>query len=101
MIDVEARFDRGELGAELWRVQVKHLKHPVEWPMIRSAYELSGDCDRFAFVSVAGFSDEARAQASEEKIVLLEGGDFTRILLSGKLRPRLREKLRLPFGVPS
>lgn len=98
VIDLEARFDHGELGEELWRVQVKHLHRPVDWPTIHAVHENAGACDRFAFVSVAGFTDDARVQADDEEIVLLEGTDFTRFLLSGKLRHRLRERLRLPFG---
>lgn len=98
VIDVEAHFDRGELGEELWRVQVKRHKGPIDWPTIADAYDNRGDCDRFAFVSVSGFTTDARANAAERRVVLLEGTDFTRFLLSGKLRPRLRERLRLPFG---
>ena len=99
IIDVEARFDRGELGEEIWRVQVKRLKHQmIDWPTIEADYEHAGEA-RFCYVSVFGFTEEARKRAADERIVLLEAGDFTRFLLSGKLRPRLRELLRLPFGI--
>ncbi len=99
VIDFEARFDRGELGTELWRVQVKHLKHPVDWAAIEKDYDNSGDCDRFAYVSVAGFTTDAMEKADEKgDIVLLEAQDFTRFLLSGRFRSALQAKLKLPFG---
>ena len=98
IIDAEARFDRGELGEEIWRVQVKRLKnHKVDWPTIEADYEHAGEA-RFCYVSVFGFTDDARRRATDERILLLEAGDFTRFLLSGKLRQRLRERLQLPFG---
>lgn len=98
VIDMEARFDRGELGEDIWRVQVKRLKHAVGWDLIEKDYVNAGECDRFVYVSVAGFTSDARARASDEGIVLLEAGDFTRFLLSGRLRPELRDRLQLPFG---
>lgn len=98
VIDVEARFDHGELGEELWRVQVKRLKNDkVDWPAIEKDCENVGEA-RFCFVSVFGFTEEARRRAYEERVHLLEATDFARFLLSGKLRPKLLEKLRLPFG---
>lgn len=97
IIDAEARFDHGELGEEVWRVQVKRLQNrPVDWSMVDSDFRHAGDA-RFCFVSVFGFTPEARARAEEEGVVLLEAGDFARFLLSGKLRPKLREVLRLPL----
>lgn len=99
VIDFEARFDRGELGQELWRVQVKRLNHAVDWPTIEKDYANAGECDRFAFVSVAGFTQDAVEKADEKgDIVLLEAEDFTRFLLSGRMRSELRKKLKLPFG---
>jgi predicted Mrr-cat superfamily restriction endonuclease len=98
IIDAEARFDRGELGEEIWRVQVKRRKNQlVDWPTIEADYEHAGEA-RFCYVAVFGFTEEARKRAADERVVLLEAGDFTRFLLSGKLRPRLRELLQLPFG---
>ena len=47
-------------------------------------------------MSVYGFTPEAEAKAEDEGIRLLEARDFTRYLLSGKIRERLREKLALP-----
>jgi hypothetical protein len=99
IIDAEARFDHGELGEQVVRVQVKRLENrKADWAMIEKDARHAGDA-RFCFVSVFGFTDEARTKAQSEDIVLLEAGDFTRFLLSGKLREWLREKLRLPFGV--
>lgn len=98
VIDIEARFERGELGDDIWRVQVKRLKHAVDWELIEKDYVNAGEGVRFAYVSVAGFTPEARARASDEGILLLEAGDFMRFLLSGRLRPELRDRLQLPFG---
>jgi len=96
IIDAEARFDHGELGEEVWRVQVKRLRNqPVDWNMVDSDLRHIGEA-RFCFVSVFGFTPEARERAAEHDVLLLEAGDFARFLLSGKLRPRLREVLRLP-----
>lgn len=101
IIDAEARFDHGELGAELWRIQVKRLKkQKVDWAAIEADYKHVGEA-RFCYVSVFGFTEEAIRAADNENIRLLEAGDFARFLLSGKLRPRLREVLRLPFGLES
>ena len=100
VIDLEARFDHGELGDQLWRVQVKRLRGPVDWPQIEEDWSHAGNDDFvFCYVSVSGFTPEARKREEEEEgLHLLEARDFVRFLLSGKLRPRLREKLRLPFG---
>jgi hypothetical protein len=100
IIDAEARFDHGELGEEIWRVQVKRLNHEVGWDIIESDLRHVGDA-RFCFVSVFGFSPEARQRAAAAGVVLLEAGDFSRFLLSGKLRARLREQLRLPAELTS
>ena len=97
VIDVEARFSRGELGEEIWRVQVKRYQDKkVDWKTIEKDYEHAGEDVRFCFVSVYGFTDEAYEKAEEENIRLMEAGDFTRFLLSGKVRERLRTKLALP-----
>jgi predicted Mrr-cat superfamily restriction endonuclease len=101
IIDAEARFDHGELGAELWRIQVKHLRgQKVDWAAVEADYKHVGEA-RFCYVSVFGFTDDATKQADKENVRLLEAGDFARFLLSGKLRPRLRQVLRLPFGPES
>lgn len=97
-IDLEARFDHGELGEEVWRVQVKRLSTVVDERAVKHFVEHVGDCDRRAFVSARGFTDAARLRADEDDVTLMEAQDFTRFLLSGKIRPRLREKLQLPFG---
>lgn len=98
VIDVEAHFSRGELGEELWRAQVKRYQdRPIDWPAIERDYDNVGDDCTFCFVSVYGFTPEARSRAEEKGICLLEAGDFTRFLLSGKVRRRIREKLALPM----
>lgn len=99
IIDAEARFDHGELPEEVWRVQVKRLQdQPVDWPAIERDASHVGEA-RFCYVSVFGFTREARERAAAEEIVLLEAGDFIRFLLGSKLRPELRAKLRLPVGM--
>lgn len=101
IIDVEARFDHGELPEEVWRVQVKRYQNkPVDWPAIEHDASHVGGA-RFCYVSVFGFTAQARERAAAEDIVLLEAGDFIRFLLGSKLRPELRAKLRLPFGMAS
>jgi predicted Mrr-cat superfamily restriction endonuclease len=97
VIDVEARFPRGELGEDVWRVQVKRYQdRQIDWPAIEKDYEHAGDDMQFCFVSVYGFTPEARSKAEEQGIRLMEAGDFTRFLLGGKFRDRLRDKLALP-----
>jgi predicted Mrr-cat superfamily restriction endonuclease len=101
IIDVEARFDHGELPEEVWRVQVKRYQDkPVDWPAIERDASHVGEA-RFCYVSVFGFTAQARERAAAEEIVLLEAGDFIRFLLGSKLRPDLRAKLRLPLGMAS
>lgn len=97
VIDVEARFPRGELGEEVWRVQVKRYQdREIGWDAVEKDYEHAGEDARFCYVSVYGFTKDARAKAEEEGVRLMEAGDFTRFLLSGKVRERLRQKLALP-----
>ncbi len=98
IIDAEARFEHGEFGAEVWRVQVKHWKYPVDWPAIQKDYQhaIADGEVRFCFVSTSGFTDEARTRADEEGVRLLEAADFTRFLLTGRVRERLRVRLQLP-----
>ncbi|HEY3245429.1 MAG TPA: restriction endonuclease, partial [Phycisphaerae bacterium] len=97
IIDAEARFDHGELGEEMWRVQVKRYQGGlVDWPEIENDYRNAGDA-RFCYVSVFGFTQQAWQKADAEGIRLLEGADFLRFLLSGKVRPQLMEKLRFPM----
>jgi predicted Mrr-cat superfamily restriction endonuclease len=97
IIDMEARFDHGEFGEEVWRIQVKRYQgRAVDWPEIEHYSRNVGDAN-FCFVAVFGFSEQARQRADEEEIRLLEAGDFVPFLLGGKLRQRLREKVLLPF----
>jgi predicted Mrr-cat superfamily restriction endonuclease len=97
VVDIEARFNHGELGENIWRVQVKRLEgQKIDWNTIEHDFRLAGDAE-FCFVSVFGFTDEARRRADDEGILLLEAGDFTRFLLTDKLRDSVSRKLLLPF----
>lgn len=100
VIDLEARFEHGDLGSEVWRVQVKRYKGEVGWNQIaegRAAATAAGDA-RFCFVSANGFSDDAREKAEEDDNAtrLMEAEDFVWFALTGRLREELRAKLRLP-----
>lgn len=99
VIDVEASFDRGELGPDLWRVQVKRYQdRKVDWPEIEQCWRHAGDEAHFCFVSVYGFTEQARTKAEEEEnLTLLKREDFGQFVLGGRLRPELRQKLRLPI----
>lgn len=97
IIDAEARFPRGELGDDIWRVQVKRYQdRKVVWAEIEADLANVGDDVTFCYVSVFGFTDEARTEAADRGVRLLEAEDFARFLLSGRLRARLRRKLALP-----
>jgi len=97
IVDAEARFSHGEFGEEVWRVQVKRYQGAqVDWPEIEDSFRYVGG-SRFCFVSVFGFTDRARQMADDRGIRLLEAGDFVRFLLGGRIRQRLRDKLRLPI----
>ncbi len=98
LIDVEARFSRGELGEEIWRGQVKYYRNnKVDWSEIEDYYTRvpGGNDVRFFYVSVTGFTETARSNAYEHGIQLFEAEDFARFFLSGKLDERLRRKLGL------
>ena len=95
IIDVEALFDRGELGQERWRTQVKCLKdRKVDWADIEKDFKHIGDA-RFCYVSVFGFTEKARQYADENEIVLLEALDFADFFISGQLRQSLKDKMRI------
>lgn len=97
IIDAEARFDHGELGEEVWRIQVKRNQlRRVDWPEIEDCLGKVGAA-RLCFVSVYGFSKAAHTKAEEFGVTLMEARDFIRFLLSGKLRPELQRKLQLPL----
>jgi predicted Mrr-cat superfamily restriction endonuclease len=103
IIDVEAVFDLGEFRSRTCRVQVKRYQgKTVDWPEIESDLNNAGETDIFCYVSVFGFSDQARQKAAELdetgelEVRLLEAEDFVRFLLGGKMRERLRQKLQLP-----
>ena len=96
VIDVEAIFNRGELGVEVWRGQVKYYRNEkVDWTQIEYDYDRAGQDDRFFYVSVSGFTDDAIRKAYDKGIRLFEAGDFVRFFLSGKLRESLSRKLGL------
>ena len=100
VIDLEARFDHGDLGSEVWRVQVKRYKGEIGWNQIaegRAAATAAGDV-KFCFVSANGFSDDAREKAEEDDNAtrLMEAGDFVWFALTGRIREEIRAKLRLP-----
>jgi restriction endonuclease Mrr len=102
IIDAEAHFDHGDLGEEVWRIQVKRYQdQTVDWPEIEHDLMRVGAA-QFCFVSVYGFTDMARKNAQEQGVRVLEAADFVPFLLGGKIRARLREKLKLPAigGIP-
>jgi predicted Mrr-cat superfamily restriction endonuclease len=103
-IDVEAIFTHGEIPASVWRVQVKRLQNrEVDWASIESDCQYVGEA-QFCYVSVFGFTGEARLLAEEKGVLLLQAEDFTSFLLSGKVRESVARKLLLPRlegGAPS
>lgn len=99
IIDAEARFDHGEFGEDVWRVQVKRLQNQeVDWPQIEQDLNRVGDA-RFCYVSAFGFTAAARQKAYDEGVRLLEGRDFALFVLGNKVRSDLQRKLLLPFAV--
>lgn len=95
IIDVEARFDHGIFGEDIWRIQVKCYKdRKVDWPQIEKDFHHVGDA-KFCYVAVFGFTDEARRQAEANGVLLLEAVDFVPFFMSGKLRSDLIYKLGL------
>jgi hypothetical protein len=95
-IDVEAVFTHGEMPESTWRIQVKRLQNrQIDWATIESDLPHVGEA-KFCYVSVFGFTDEARRRADERDILLLQAEDFTLFLLSGKLRESVARKLLLP-----
>ncbi|MEI6807584.1 MAG: restriction endonuclease [bacterium] len=96
IIDAEALFYHGDVGEELWRIQVKRYQdRKVDWPEIERDLEKVGEA-KFCYVSAYGFTDTAREQAEENEVKLLDASNFVSFLLSGKLRERIAAKLRLP-----
>lgn len=95
-IDVEAVFTHGEIPESVWRVQVKRLQNrQIDWNAIATDFEYVGEA-QFCYVSVFGFTDEARQIAEEKGVLLLQAEDFTSFLLSGKMRESVAKKLLLP-----
>lgn len=95
-IDVEAVFTHGDIPESTWRVQVKCLRdQQVDWEAIDSDLQNVGDA-RFCYVSVFGFTEQARRTADEHGVLLLQAEDFVPFLLSGKLRESVAKKLLLP-----
>jgi hypothetical protein len=101
IIDVEAWFDHGEFGEEIWRVQVKRLQdQEVDWPQIEQDLNHIGEA-RLCYASAFGFTVQARQKADEQGVRLLEARDFALFVLGSKLRSYLRTKLALPFALTS
>jgi predicted Mrr-cat superfamily restriction endonuclease len=97
IIDAEALFDHGELGQEIWRIQVKRYQgKQVDWPAIERDFEHVGSDVHFCYVSVYGFTDGARTRADAEGVHLMDAADFARFLLTGKIRETLATKLKIP-----
>jgi hypothetical protein len=93
---VEAVFTHGDIPESTWRVQVKRLRNQqIDWEAIESDLQYVGEA-QFCYVSVFGFTDNARRIADERGVLLLEAADFTSFLLSGKLRESVARKLLLP-----
>ena len=99
IIDAEARFDHGEFGEEVWRIQVKRLQdQEIDWPQIEEDLNRVGDA-RFCYVSAFGFTAQARQKAYEEGVRLLEGRDFALFVLGNKVRADLQSKLLIPSAL--
>jgi predicted Mrr-cat superfamily restriction endonuclease len=95
-IDVEAVFTHGDIPESTWRVQVKCLRNQqIDWAAIESDLQNVGDA-RFCYVSIFGFTEQARRIADERGVLLLQAEDFVSFLLSGKLRESVAKKLLLP-----
>ena len=93
---IEARFDHGGLGEEVWRVRVKRTeRYKVDWPAIEYELKLAGNA-RLCFVSVFGFTDHAHQSAYKRGVRLMQAADFSLFFLTGKVRETIREKLHLP-----
>ncbi|MGD0796140.1 MAG: restriction endonuclease [Acidobacteriaceae bacterium] len=96
VIDFEAVFQHGEIPPSIWRVQVKRYQNRrVDQDEIRNHADHAGDA-HFCFVSVFGFTDEARKYADSAGVRLMQAEDFSSFILGGKLRETLTLKLMLP-----
>jgi hypothetical protein len=95
-INVEARFNHGEFGEELWRVYIiRSNGQKVDRLEIEQDLKVAGNA-RLCFVAVFGFTEQARQLAHDRGARLMEPADFTAFLLTGKLRESIRQKLRVP-----
>jgi predicted Mrr-cat superfamily restriction endonuclease len=96
VIDFEAVFHHGEIPASVWRVQVKRYQDRlVDQGEIKNHVDHAGDAN-FCFVSVFGFTDDARKYADSAGVRLMQAEDFSSFILGGKLRETLTLKLMLP-----
>jgi len=96
VIDFEAVFDHGDIPESTWRVQVKRYQNrPVGAAEIKKHADNVGDA-HFCFVSVFGFTDDARELAENSDILLLQAESFSSFILGGKLRETLTTKLKVP-----
>jgi predicted Mrr-cat superfamily restriction endonuclease len=95
VIDFEAIFDHGDVPESAWRVQVKRYQNrPVDRQDIKNFADRAGSTN-LCFVSVFGFTDEARKFADDEDIFLRQAEDFSSFILSGKLAESLKLKLMI------
>jgi hypothetical protein len=87
---------------DVWYVQVRQYRNKqIDRIEIEDCYYKIFAEGQFAegqlcFVSVYGFTEEARVFADKEGILTLEASDFVMLILSGKVSDTLKEKLRLP-----
>ncbi len=99
--DIDARFDHGEFGSELWRVRVRRYEgQKMDWLEIQEDLSFSGD-NRFCFVSVFGFTEQARQLAARRGVRLMQAADFALFFLTGRVRENIRQKLGLPVASTS
>lgn len=96
-IDVEAVFPRGLLPQSSVRFQVKkYTNRPVDWPEIDS-YLKYAEASDLGFVSAYGFTPEARREAEENGVILLDEKDMARFVLT-QTQP-LPEALKRKLGL--
>jgi predicted Mrr-cat superfamily restriction endonuclease len=105
IIDVEAEFNIGLLPPVTWKAQVKRYndKQKVDWPEIQSYLNYCRPGEYFVFVSVSGFTLEAKNESNNEKlqipVYLLEPEDIARFILKyhDKISIEMKDKINLPF----
>jgi hypothetical protein len=102
VIEFKAIFESTFMMPDVWYVQVRQYRNKqIDRIEIEDCYYKIFAEGQFAegqlcFVSVYGFTEEARVFADKEGILTLEASDFVMLILSGKVSDTLKEKLRLP-----